>query len=179
MNRRFGTLTLTALACAMVASAQTSSTSGAIRGVIKDKAGKAVAGATVLLRNRETGYTRTTVSDAQGEYRIGLLPVGNYELTVTASAMRTVKDANLQILLGQSAVANFSIDKAEAAATVEVASVSESLDTTQVNTVVSIDEKIVENAPLKGRNFTDLMKLTPGAVTGATGRQVVEGPAAS
>lgn len=175
MNRRFGTLTLTALACAMVASAQTSSTSGAIRGVIKDKAGKAVAGATVLLRNRETGYTRTTVSDAQGEYRIGLLPVGSYELTVTASAMRTVKDANLQVLLGQSAVANFSIDKAEAAATVEVASVSESLDTTQVNTVVSIDEKIVENAPLKGRNFTDLVKLTPGAVTGATGRQVVEG----
>lgn len=175
MNRRFATLALTALACAMVASAQTSSTSGAIRGVIKDKAGKVVAGATVLLRNHETGYTRTTVSDAQGEYRIGLLPVGNYELTVTASAMRTVKNANLQVLLGQSAVANFSIDKAEAAATVEVASVSESLDTTQVNTMVSIDEKIVENAPLKGRNFTDLVKLTPGAVTGATGRQVVEG----
>jgi hypothetical protein len=175
MNRRFATFTLTALACAMVASAQTSSTSGAIRGVIKDKAGKAIASATVLLRNRETGYTRTTISDAQGEYRIGLLPVGSYELTVTASAMRTVKDANIQVLLGQSAVANFSIDKAEAAATVEVASVSSSLDTTQVNAVVSIDEKIVENAPLKGRNFTDLVKLTPGAVTGATGRQVVEG----
>ena len=55
MHRKFATLTLTALACAMVASAQTSSTSGAIRGVIKDKAGKAVSGATVLLRNRETG----------------------------------------------------------------------------------------------------------------------------
>ena len=66
MNRRFTTLILTSLACAMVASAQTSSTSGAIRGVIKDKAGKAVPSATVLLRNRETGYTRTTISDAQG-----------------------------------------------------------------------------------------------------------------
>jgi hypothetical protein len=175
MNRKLATLTLTALACAVVASAQTSSTSGAIRGVIKDKSGKVVPSATVLLRNRETGLTRTTTSDTQGEYRIGLLPVGNYELTVTASAMRTVKDANIQVLLGQSAVANFSIDKAEAAATVEVASVSESLDTTQVNAVVSIDEKLVENVPLKGRNFTDLMKLTPGAVTGATGRQVVEG----
>ncbi len=175
MNRKFATLTLTALACAMVASAQTSSTSGAVRGVIKDKAGKIMSGASVVLRNRETGYTRTTTSDAQGEYRIGLLPVGSYELTVSASAMRTVKDANIQVLLGQSSVANFSVDKAEAAATVEVAAVSGSLDTTQVNAMVAIDEKLVENVPLKGRNFTDLMKLTPGAVTGATGRQVVEG----
>ena len=105
--------------------------------------------------------------------------MGNYELTVTASAMRTVKDANIQVLLGQSAVANFSIDKAEAAATVEVASVSESLDTTQVNAVVSIDEKIVENAPLKGRNFTDLMKLTPGLSPAPPVARSWKAPAAS
>jgi hypothetical protein len=175
MNRRFATLTLTALACATVASAQTSSTSGGVRGVIKDKAGKAIANATVVLRNRETGLTRTTTSDAAGEYRIGLLPVGNYELTVTASGSRTVKDASLQVLLGQSTGANFSLDKAEASATVEVAANAETLDTTQVNSVVAIDTNLVENVPLKGRNFTDLMKLTPGAVTGVTGRQVVEG----
>jgi hypothetical protein len=175
MNRRFATLTLTALACATIASAQTSSTSGGVRGVIKDKAGKAIANATVVLRNRETGLTRTTTSDAAGEYRIGLLPVGNYELTVTASGLRTVKDASLQVLLGQSTGANFSLDKAEASATVEVATNAETLDTTQVNTVVSIDAKLVENVPLNGRNFADLMKLTPGAVTGATNRQVAEG----
>ncbi len=175
MNRRFAALTLTAMACAMVASAQTSSTSGAVHGVIKDKTGKALASATVQLRNRETGLTRTTTSNAQGEYRIGLLPVGNYELTVTTSGMRTVKDANVQVLLGQNTGANFSMDRAEASATVEVAATSEALDTTQVNTMVAIDTNLVENVPLKGRNFTDLMKLTPGAVTGATGRQVVDG----
>jgi len=175
MNRRIATLTLTALASCMVASAQTSSTAGAVRGVIKDKGGKVVANASLTLRNRETGLTRTTVSDAKGEYRVGLLPVGSYEITVVAAGMRTVKDANVQVSLGQATNVNFSIDRSEASATVEIASSSEALDTTQVNTMVAIDTKLVENVPLKGRNFTDLMKLTPGAVTGATGRQVVDG----
>jgi hypothetical protein len=175
MNRRFTTLTLTALACAVVASAQTSSTSGAVRGVIKDKGGKALSSVNVTLRNRETGLTRNTLTNVQGEYQIGLLPVGNYELTVTAPGLRTVRDASVQVSLGQATNANFNIDKAEASATVEVAATTDSLDTTQVNTMVAIDENLVENVPLKGRNFTDLMKLTPGAVTGATGRQVVDG----
>src|SRR5664279_1362734 len=133
MNRRFATLTLSALACAMVASAQTSSTAGGIRGALKDKGGKAVASATVLLRNLETGLTRTVITDAQGEYRIGLLPVGNYELTVTAPGMRTLKDANVQVALGQNTIANFSIDRADASAMVEVVASTTTLDTTQVN----------------------------------------------
>jgi hypothetical protein len=175
MNRRFATITLTALACAMVASAQTSSTSGAVRGVIKDKAGKAVASAMVLLRNRETGFTRTTISDAQGEYHIGLLPVGNYELTVTASAMRTLKDANVQVALGQNTNANFSIDRADASAMVEVVASTSTLDTTQVNSVTAIDSKLVESVPLFNRDFTLLVQLTPGAAPTDVGTTSMEG----
>ncbi len=175
MNRRFTLVLLTGLACATVAQAQTSSTAGAVRGVIKDTSGKTLGGASIALRNTDTGLVRTTLTNGRGEYQIGLLPVGPYELTVTAHGMRAVRDANLQVSLGQSTVANFKLDTVEAAATVEVVDSSQALDTTQVNTMVSIDQKLVQNVPLKGRNFTDLMKLTPGAVTGATGRQVVEG----
>jgi len=171
MNRRLTLILLTGLACATVAQAQTSSTAGAVRGVIKDTAGKKLAGASIALRNRDTGLVRTAVTNGQGEYQVGLLPVGSYELTVTAHGMRAVRDANLQVSLGQSTVANFNLDTVEAAATVEIVDSSQALDTTQVNTMVSIDQKLVQNVPLKGRNFTDLMKLTPGAVTGATGFQ--------
>jgi len=175
MNRRFTLITLTALSCAMVASAQTTSTAGAIRGVVKDKAGKTVASATVLLRNRETGYTRTTTSNSAGEYQIGLLPVGNYELTVTASGMRTVKDANIQVLLGQSAIANFSIDRAEASAMVEVVGALTGVDTKQTSTMASVDAAVIEAVPLVTRNFTDMAKLSPGVVSGTNGRLAVEG----
>lgn len=165
MNRRFLTLTLTALACATVASAQTSSTAGAVRGTIKDKSGKAVSGATLSLRNRETGLARTATSSVQGEYHIGLLPVGNYELTVTAAGMRTLKDANVQVSLGQSTIANFSLDKAEASAMVEIVASASALDTAQVNSVTAVDSKMVEALPLAGgRDFTALVQLTPGSV---------------
>ncbi|GLH71671.1 cell envelope biogenesis protein OmpA [Geothrix limicola] len=177
MNRRLATLTLTALACTMVASAQTSSTSGAVRGQIKDKGGKSVAGASVLLRNRETGFTRTAVSDVQGEYHIGLLPVGNYELTVTASGMRALKDTSVQVSLGQNTVANFSLDKAEASATVEIVASSQTLDTTQVNNVTAVDSKMVESIPLNGRNFTDLVNLTPMSAPNDDGTRVSVGGA--
>ena len=78
MNRRWTTFTLTALACATVASAQTTSTAGGVRGTVRNKAGQAVSGATLSLRNRETGLARTATTNAQGEYQIGLLPVGSY-----------------------------------------------------------------------------------------------------
>lgn len=177
MNRRFITLTLTALACATVASAQTSSTAGAVRGAIKDKAGKAVSGATLTLRNRETGLARTSTSNVQGEYHIGLLPVGNYELTVTATGMRTLKDANIQVSLGQSTVANFSLDKAEASAMVEIVASASALDTAQVNSVTAVDSKLVEVLPLAGgRDFTALVQLTPGSVYDSDNNRVsVEG----
>lgn len=177
MNRRFTILTLTALACATVASAQTSSTAGAVRGVIKDKGGRTVASTVVTLRNRETGLTRTASSNAQGEYHIGLLPVGNYELTVTAPGMRTLKDANVQVSLGQNTIANFSLDKAEAAATVEIVSSTQALDTTQVNSVTAVDSKLVESIPLNGRNFTDLVALTPMSAPNDDGSRVSIGGA--
>lgn len=177
MNRRWTTLTLTALACATVASAQTSSTAGAVRGAIKDKGGKAVAGATLALRNLETGLTRTTTSNAQGEYQIGLLPVGSYELTVAAAGMRTLKDTSVTVSLGQNTTANFSLDRAEASATVEIVASTQALDTAQVNNVTAVDAKLVESIPLNGRNFTDLVNLTPMSAPNDDGTRVSVGGA--
>ncbi len=162
MNRRLATILLTGLACATVAQAQTSSTAGAVRGVIKSKAGNVLAGASIMLRNVDTGLVRTAATNSLGEYQVGLLPVGTYELTITAQGMRAVKDANIHVTLGQSTVANFNLDTAEAAATVEVVSSSQTLDATQVNTLTAVDEKLVESLPLNGRDFTNLVNLTPG-----------------
>ncbi|WP_306591610.1 TonB-dependent receptor [Geothrix sp. 21YS21S-4] len=175
MNSRWTRFTLTALACATVASAQTSSTAGAVRGAIKDKSGRPVAGASLSLRNRETGFTRTATSNAQGEYQIGLLPVGSYELTVAASGLRTLKDANLTVSLGQSTIANFSLDRADAAATVEVVGASTGVDAKEVNVMTSVDSAVIEAVPLVSRNFTDVAKLSPGVVSGNGNRLVVEG----
>ncbi|HEX4846175.1 MAG TPA: TonB-dependent receptor, partial [Geothrix sp.] len=175
MTRRWTTLTLTALACATVASAQTSSTAGAVRGIVKNKAGQVVANASLSLRNRETGLVRTAATGSQGDYHIGLLPVGSYELTVAAPGMRTLKDTSVQVSLGQNTIANFSLDMAEASAMVEIVASAQSLDTTQVNSITSVDQKLVETIPINGRNFTDLALLTPGATDAQDNRVSMDG----
>lgn len=162
------TLLLTAVACAVVAQAQTSTTSGAIKGIVKSKSGGVVASASLILRNLETGFTKTVSTDAQGLYRLSFLPVGVYELTVTAPGLKSAKDNSVRVGLGQTATQNFTLDAAEAAAVVEVVAVAPGADTTQINTQTSIAEDLVEAVPINGRNFTDLVQLTPGAATGGT-----------
>jgi hypothetical protein len=166
--RSASVLLLSALACTVVAQAQTSTTSGAIRGTVKSKAGGVVASASLTLRNVETGLTRTTATNASGEYHFAFLPVGPYELTVTAPGLKTAKDSSLRVGLGQTAFQNFSLDKVEASAVVVVMAEAANLDAAQINTQSSISQELIDAIPVNGRNFTDLVQLTPGAAVGNT-----------
>ena len=127
--RRTTALLLSALAC---------TTSGALRGTVRSKAKGVVANASLTLRNLETGLTRTTTTNANGEYHFAFLPVGSYELTVAAQGLRTAKDASLRVGLGQTALQNFSLDAVEASAVVTVVADAASLDSAQINTQSSI-----------------------------------------
>src|SRR6266699_6722402 len=61
-----------------------------ILGVVKDSSGAAVPGATLTVRNSATGLVRTVVSDASdGSYRFPVLPVGNYDVSVSRSGFKT------------------------------------------------------------------------------------------
>ncbi len=161
---RWSLLSLTALACAVAAQAQT--TTGGVRGAVKSRKGGVVAGASLVIRNLETGFTRTQMTDSKGGYSFSLLPVGRYELTVTAQGLKTIKDGNVRVTLGQASLQNFTLDSAEAAAVVEVVSDSATVDATQINTQTSISQELVEAIPVNGRNFTDLVQMTPGAAVG-------------
>ncbi|NTV74771.1 MAG: carboxypeptidase regulatory-like domain-containing protein, partial [Holophaga sp.] len=169
-------IAFSALTCAMVAMAQTGTTSGAVRGAVKSKRGPAVAGALVAIRNVETGFARSLVTDARGEFQFPFLPVGTYELVVTAKGMKTAKDPLVRVSLGQTSTQNFSLDSAEASAVVEVVDVTASLDVAQINVQSSLNQDLISAVPLATRNFTDLVQLTPGAADNAEGhRTSVEG----
>jgi hypothetical protein len=173
--RRWSPIVLTGLACAVAAHAQ--STSGGVRGTVRLKKGGPAAGATVQLRNKETGYTRTMQTDANGNYQIGLLPVGGYEIRVSGQGLRTLSDSRVNVSLGETTVLNFELDAAEASATVEVVSATAALDTQQLNVVTSVDEALVSSIPLRDRDFTTLVALTPMAAPNDDGTRVSVGGA--
>ncbi len=166
--RSWSPLLLTALACSTVAMAQSSQTAGAVKGVVKSKAGKTIAGAVAVVRNLETGLTRTARSTGNGEFSVPLLPTGNYEITISAPGMKSMKDSRVVVTLGSATIVNPTLDVAEASATVEVSASAGLIDTSQASTVSSIDQKLVEEIPLVSRNFTDMARLSPGVVSGAS-----------
>jgi hypothetical protein len=166
--RTSSTLVLTALACAVVGHAQTSTTTGAIKGLVTSKKGGPVANATIILKSLDTGFTRNVTTNDRGEYHFSLLPLGSFELTVTAKGLKTAKDASLRVGLGQTTTQNFSLDSAEVGAVIEVVADVAGLDTAQINTQTSIGQEFIEAVPINGRNFTDLVQLTPGAAVGNT-----------
>ncbi len=174
--RNTSALIISGLALSVVASAQVSQTTGSIRGTVKSKKSGAVGGATLLLRNTETGFTRTIKADPAGAFQFPFLPVGTYELTASAPGLRTGKGNSIRVTLGETTTQNFDLDVAEATTTVEVVAQSSTVDTSQVSSVAAIGEDMIQSVPLNGRNFTDLVLLTPGASTNAQGfRTSVEG----
>lgn len=167
---------ITALSLAVVAHAQSSDTTGAIRGKVLNAKNAALPGAVVMAKNLGTGLTRSAQTGADGGFSMGFLPVGNYKVTVKAAGMKTVEES-LQVSLGESTSRLFHLSEEVAAATVEIVATSQTIDTAQVNQVASVDEKLVQSIPLVNRNFIDLVRLTPGAVAGPGNppRLMVEG----
>ncbi len=157
---------LTALSLTVAAAySQGSDTTGAFRGKVSSVKGGALAGATIQLRNLETGLTRTAQTGADGSFSIGLLPVGTYKVSVKAPGLKSVDD-QIRVSLGEAASRNYRMDEELAAATVEIIAAAQQLDAAQVNSVSTVDENLVQSIPLVSRNFMDLVRLTPGAVAG-------------
>src|SRR6202022_2153480 len=85
---------------AVLCAAQTSRVAGAVQGSVVDQTGSAVAGATVTLRNQGTNQTRTMVTNAEGIFRAGELPVGQYELRVESSGFSPYINNSIVVSVG-------------------------------------------------------------------------------
>ncbi len=139
---------------------------GSITGVITDASGAAVAGAAVKALNSQTGLTREALSSSSGEFAFQDLPLGAYQVTVTQAGFETTKIDQVNVEVG--AVVNIPIrlGVATQAATVEVAASAVNIDTATATLNAVIPDKAVQNIPLNGRDFTQLVRLAPG-VNGA------------
>ncbi|MFZ1375589.1 MAG: carboxypeptidase regulatory-like domain-containing protein [Geothrix sp.] len=174
--RRPSIAVLTAFSLCVVAHAQTSQTSGALRGTVKDRGGKAISGASIRVANLETGAGRTVRSTATGDYSFPLLPSGVYEVLVSAPGFKPVKE-NIRVTLGNSVTLSPTLEASDVGAVVEVVAAAGTVDVKQVSTVTTLEQDLVESIPLVTRNFTDVAKLAPGvtAGSGSPARLVVEG----
>ncbi len=142
--------------------AQTGSVTGTIRGVLTDPSGAVVVNAEVTAVGSDTGFTRTTRSNARGEYEVPLLPTGTYTLTVTSSGFGTYKQEGITVTLERASTADVVL---HAGSTSEVTTVT--ADATVLNTEGfqvegGLSARLIENAGLPSRNTFNLALLTAG-----------------
>jgi hypothetical protein len=169
INTQFSKLRALGLALVILASlpaslhAQTSL--GQIAGTVSDATGGVVKGATLTITETQTNETRTATSDDSGFYLSTNLPIGDYTVEVKSAGFRGEKRSGIIITADAKITANFSLAVGTVTEEVSVTAVAaEAINTTSGELAHVIDTKEVENLPLNGRNYTQLMTLIPGAV---------------
>ena len=160
-------LSFLCLAMAQFVFSQTSSTS--LRGEVNDPSGKGVSGATVTLKNTESGAERDTVTDAEGSYQFLQLPAGNYTLVVTAQGFARHERKDLVLLINTPATANVQLKIGASSESVTVTGEAPPLNLVDASIGNSFGENQVRDIPLDGRNVPELLSLQAGVTfTGNT-----------
>jgi hypothetical protein len=146
------------------------STAATISGTVLDEQKSVLPGATVTLRNLETGQIRAATSDATGNYKIVGLPPGRYELVVELTGFTRSTQSEVILRIAQEIMLNAILKLAGLQEAVTVTGESPIIETTKSSLGTTISTRTIEELPIAGRNFSTLAQLTPGITsTGGTG----------
>lgn len=153
---------LTCLVCALLGTqvAFGQAMDGNLVGVVTDKSGAALVGATVDLTNQATNVKQTTKTATDGSYRFGNVSVGNYKLTATQPGFSTASVTNLRIDLNRQSTVNVSLEVGNVTTTAEVSDSAPSIDTTTVNIVQTFSAAQAQPLPVTGVGTLGVINLS-------------------
>ncbi len=149
------------LMCAVSLLAQVSAV---LSGTISDQSGAVAPNATVTATNTETGAVRETVADGVGRYQISSLPVGQYQIDAKKSGFQETVRTGVELAVNQSATVDLTLQIGESSQQVAVKGDAPivAVSTTDASGVIS--QLQVQDLPLNGRSFDELLTLNPGVV---------------
>lgn len=145
--------------------AQTAAT-GALTGTLKDASGAVVPNATVTATNIGTSQSRTTTTDADGTYKFGLMPPGNYSVKFAAAGFNTEEAASVAVVVTETSVLDQSLQVGAQTQQVEVRGEAEAVQTASSTVGTVVNSEIMTATPLTSRNYTNLLGLSAGANSG-------------
>ncbi len=151
-------------------------TYGEITGEIRDQSGSVVSGALVTVTNRATGAARAVPSNDAGIYSFPSLLPGSYDVKVEMKGFRTFTQTNIELQVQQVARIDFALQVGQVSEVVEVSSSAQLLSTEDSTVGTVIENRRIVDLPLNGRNFLQLVALSPNvnfgfSANGAAARQ--------
>jgi hypothetical protein len=160
-NALFATLLLLGIGFLSASHAQTT-TVGSISGTVRDPSGAVVPNAEVIIREENTGFSRTVNTGSDGIYSAPSLPVGRYSVSAAPQGFKKTVAAGLELHVSENLVVNITLEVGQMSETVNVTADATTVETTSGNVSSLIAEKQVTELPLNGRNYAQLALMVPG-----------------
>ena len=161
--RKFSLLIAPCLVLTLLAgTAVAQRTNASIRGTVTDTTGGVLPGATVTVNNEETGLTRATVTNSDGIYAVGQLPVGRYKVDVELNGFKTASRTSVLLRVADDYSIDFQLATGAISETVTVEASSTPVRVLGGDVSGVVTGEQVRELPLNGRNFLQLATLMPG-----------------
>lgn len=170
-------LSIVAVLCAVLAVpalAQTSQTTGEIRGKVTDSSRSTLPGVTVTATNQNTGLSRVGYTGVDGNFIVALLPPGTYRVTAQLVGLGQETRENVTVRLGATTDVSLSLNP-QLSEEIIVTAEAPVVDTSESDVTYSVSEEQIQNLPILGRDFKDLVSLTPGVTDAFGGRVSLNG----
>ncbi len=138
--------------------------SASLSGTVTDPSGAAVAGAQVTVRNVNTGAERLTASGRSGRYQVLSLPVGDYEVIVKKPGFAEAIRTGIDLSVGQAGMADLRLSVGGVRQQVTVNADVAAVSAASADISGLVGEQQVNDLPLNGRSYDELLTLNPGIV---------------
>src|ERR1700726_2210128 len=158
------TLSILCLVLAVAVPLISQTTTGRILGTVRDQSGAALPAATVTVTDVQRGITRTVTTDDSGEYVVPNLTPGIYTVRAESRGFKTVERPNIQVEVATDLSVDVSLPTGDVKETVIVNEEVPLLDTTSSTLGGTLSNKEINDLPLNGRNYENLLQLRPGVV---------------
>ena len=155
-----------AVSALLAPSAMAQVTTADIVGTVTDATGAVIPNAQVTVVNLDTRETRTDTASGSGDYQFTLLPVGRYSITVKVAGFKTSTTPVLAVEAGDRARNDVHMVTGGESETVTVEATTPLLQADNATVSSTITAVAVQDLPLNGRNYVQLVQLVPGANEG-------------
>jgi len=136
-----------------------------VNGVVRDATGSVVPGATVVITQTDTGFTRGAESGENGNYLLPSLPTGPYKLEVKKPGFTAYVQQGIVLQVNSSPTIDVALTVGQVPEQVVVEAAAAMVDTTSTGVGQVVDQRRVVDLPLNGRIPTELITLTGAAVS--------------
>src|SRR5215469_3151411 len=136
--------------------------SASVIGYVRDNSGAVVPNATVTLTNEGTNVSQKVQTDKDGKYEFNSVPIGNYQISTEATGFQATKTQSFNLSTDARQRVDVDVKPGAVTEVVTVTSAAQLLETETSSRSQVIGTREVENLPLNGRAYADLVLLAPG-----------------